>query len=393
MSERYGYVGNNPDNSPIIIARQIFQPVGAQTNFTFNAGYQIGYIDAYVDGIKKVEGLDYNATDGVTVGFSSTVFSGSVVELMAYKAFDVAYPNSIGDLTVGGNLFAISAQSVATATSSLVVNGTALIKDHLNVEDVLNTTHLNVIGVTTVISINAAAVYANAATIAGTVTAGVAFSGAVIGTVTGNVTGDLFGNVAGNLVGDVSSSGVSTFSTLNVGTAGTVITASSSGKVGIGNTLSNHALSVDGTLQIKGFVETQDNVSLGGTILTLNAANGTVFTHELTNHIGIVSFTGIATDRAGSQTFTVLATQAGTPYNTTNATGIGMQKATIVTEGGAGFSTHIKVGIGATILLTNTAGALDILTFVVSYNGTTPIQDNSFTVVGFAATDFRGLVN
>lgn len=393
MSERYGYVGNNPDNSPVIIARQIFQiNAGIQTSFTFSAGYQIGYIDAYVNGNKKVEGIDYYATDGQSVSFNTGITATSVVELVAYKAFDVAYPNQIGDLSVGGNLFAITAQSVSAATSSLTVNGSALIKDNLTVEDQFTTTHLDVIGVTTVAGLNAAAVFANTGIVTGRFTAGI-FSGPLEGIVTGGLVGLHTGDTIGNLTGSVNSSGVSTFSTLNVGTAGTVITTTSDGKVGIGSTQPRHSLTVAGSLQVKGFVETQQNVSLGGTILTLNAADGTAFTHELTNHIGIVSFTGIATSRAGAQTFTVFATQAGTPYNTTDATGIGMQKATIVTEGGVGFTTHIKVGTGSTIKLTNTAGALDILTFIVTYDGTTPIQNNSFKVVGFAATDFRGLVN
>ena len=33
MSERYGYVGNNPANSPVVVARQIFEPTGVQTTF------------------------------------------------------------------------------------------------------------------------------------------------------------------------------------------------------------------------------------------------------------------------------------------------------------------------------------------------------------------------
>ena len=166
--------------------------------------------------------------------------------------------------------------------------------------------------------------------------------------------------------------GVATLTTLN-GTSGLV--------------------SVGTTFKTKGFVETQNSVAIGGTILTLDASQGTVFTHTTSAQIGIVSFTGIRTDSAGSQTFTVLVTQGATPVNTTGAAGIGTQLASIrITPGNVGYSTHIKVGGGSSITLTNSAGAFDLLTFVVSYNGATSIANTSFTVVGFAATDFRNAI-
>jgi len=187
-------------------------------------------------------------------------------------------------------------------------------------------------------------------------------------TFSGAVTGDVTGNVTGN----INSSGVSTLTTLN-GTSGLV--------------------SLGSTFKTKGFVETQSTVSIGGTILTLDASQGTVFTHTTSAQIGIVSFTGIRTDTAGSQTFTVLVTQGATPVNTTGAAGIGTQLASIrITPGNVGYSTHIKVGGGTSITLTNSAGALDLLTFIVSYDGATSIANTSFKVVGFAATDFRNAV-
>ena len=152
-------------------------------------------------------------------------------------------------------------------------------------------------------------------------------------------------------------------------------------------------VSVGTTIKVKGFVETQSTVSIAGTILTLDASQGTVFTHTTSAQIGIVSFTGIRTDSAGAQTFSVLVTQGVTPHNTTGATGIGTQLASIrITPGNVGYSTHIKVGGGTSITLTGSAGAFDLLTFIVSYDGNTSIGNTSFTVVGFAATDFRNAV-
>ena len=152
-------------------------------------------------------------------------------------------------------------------------------------------------------------------------------------------------------------------------------------------------VSVGSTFRTRGFVETQSSASVASNILNLDASQGTVFTHTTSAQIGIVSFTGIRTDSAGTQTFSVLVTQGVTPVNTTGATGIGTVLATVrITPGNVGYSTHIKVGGGTSMTLTNSAGALDLLTFIVSYNGATSIANTSFTVVGFAATDFRNAI-
>ena len=179
-------------------------------------------------------------------------------------------------------------------------------------------------------------------------------------------------NVTGNVTGNINSSGVSTLTTLN-GTSGLV--------------------SLGSTIKIKGFVETQTSASVASNILNLDASQGTVFTHTTSAQIGIVSFSGIRTDTAGTQTFSVLVTQGATPVNVTGATGIGTVLATVkIHPGNVGYSTHIKVGGGTSITLTNSVGALDLLTFIVSYNGATSIANTSFTVVGFAATDFRNAI-
>ena len=49
---KYGYIGNNPDNTPVIIARQSYTATADQTTFTFSAGYTPGYIDVYLNGVK-----------------------------------------------------------------------------------------------------------------------------------------------------------------------------------------------------------------------------------------------------------------------------------------------------------------------------------------------------
>ena len=238
---------------------------------------------------------------------------------------------------------------------------------------------LNVTGVGTFASLAVGGVTVSTATIANPTVSSLTVSGiSTLGvTSTTNLTAEQL-NVSGistltNLTAQqLNVSGVSTLTTLN-GTSGLVSLAS--------------------TIKTKGFVETQSTVSIAGTILTLDASQGTFFTHTTSAPIGIVSFAGIRTDTAGAQTFEVLVTQGATPVNTTGVSGIGTGLASIrITPGDVGFSTYIRVGSGNTIILTNSAGALDLLTFIVSYDGTAGITSANFKVVAIARTDFRNAV-
>ena len=253
--------------------------------------------------------------------------------------------------------------------------------------------------------INEAGTGAPELTYGASIPVGYAVTGAGGVNVTGVVTATSFvGALTGTATTATGLSGtpnitVGTIAATNINASGVVTATSFSGNiVGTAATLTtlngtSGLVSVGTTIKVKGFVETQSTVSIAGTILTLDASQGTVFTHTTSAQIGIVSFTGIRTDSAGAQTFSVLVTQGATPRNTTGVTGIGTALASIrISPGNVGYSTHIKVGGGTSITLTNSAGALDLLTFIVSYDGNTSIGNTSFIVVGFAATDFRNAV-
>ncbi len=119
MSARDGYLGRAPGDSQVVIAKQKFEPTGVQTNFTFTSGYTVGYIDVYVNGLRKVNASDYTASDGSTVNLTSSVGVGTVVELVAYKAFNVANPISnttSGSLEVGVDLTVTGTSNVGVVT-------------------------------------------------------------------------------------------------------------------------------------------------------------------------------------------------------------------------------------------------------------------------------------
>ena len=105
MADRSGYIGRAPSDSSVTIARQNYTPTGIQTDFTFNSGYTVGLIDAYLNGVKLIEANDYTASDGSTVGLTTAAISGDTLELVAYKAFNLGFVNSsVADFTVGTDL-------------------------------------------------------------------------------------------------------------------------------------------------------------------------------------------------------------------------------------------------------------------------------------------------
>ena len=105
MADKGGYIGRNPGDGSVIIARQQFLPTGIQTDFTFNSGYTPGFMDVFLNGVKLVDVRDYAATTGNTVGLTSHANSGDIVELIAYKAFNLGnVTNATNDFAVGGNL-------------------------------------------------------------------------------------------------------------------------------------------------------------------------------------------------------------------------------------------------------------------------------------------------
>ena len=130
MSAKYGYIGNNPSDTSVVVAKQVFAPTGVQTTFTFVSGYSIGYLDVYINGARQVEGQDYNATDTSTVGLSSAAQGGDIIELVAYKAFNVATVDTIpGDLRVQGKLTVVGLTTGSNAFYSGIVTANSFSGD------------------------------------------------------------------------------------------------------------------------------------------------------------------------------------------------------------------------------------------------------------------------
>ena len=118
MADRNGYIGRSPGDAQVTIARQTYTPGGIQTDFTFDSGYTVGYLDAFINGVRQIEATDYVASDGANVGFTSYLISGDTLELVAYKAFNVNDVSSTpGNFTVGNDLTVDGSVSISGITT------------------------------------------------------------------------------------------------------------------------------------------------------------------------------------------------------------------------------------------------------------------------------------
>ena len=125
-----GYIGRSPSDSSVIIAREKFTPSESTTEFTFAANYDIGYLDAYLNGARLIDGSDYTATDGRTVVLTSAASDGDVLELIAYKAFTINNVSaSSGDFLVGGQLTVTGLSTVADVYSTGIITASSFSGD------------------------------------------------------------------------------------------------------------------------------------------------------------------------------------------------------------------------------------------------------------------------
>ena len=131
MADRNGYIGRAPGDSSVVVSRQIFNPTGVTTDFTFASGYTVGYLDLYLNGTRLIEGPDYAATDGATISLISPAQNGDVIEGVAYKAFNLA-DDRVGIQSAGvligqaetlnfvgtGNTFAVNGSTIDVSISA-----------------------------------------------------------------------------------------------------------------------------------------------------------------------------------------------------------------------------------------------------------------------------------
>ena len=99
------YIGIPPYGQTIRSVTNI-TATASQTTFSIVGGYQIGYVDVYLNGVLLVPGTDYTATDGLTVVLTSGAAASDVFQALSYQP--VALVNVVkqtGDTMTGDLIF------------------------------------------------------------------------------------------------------------------------------------------------------------------------------------------------------------------------------------------------------------------------------------------------
>jgi len=78
------YLGNSPGVSSQRNTTTITATAG-QTTFTTTSGYQLGYIDVFLNGTKLVSGDDFTASNGTSITLALAANVGDAVELVSYQ--------------------------------------------------------------------------------------------------------------------------------------------------------------------------------------------------------------------------------------------------------------------------------------------------------------------
>ena len=97
-----GYIGTQPVPQSTQ-TRETFTATASQTSFA-TGGYQAGYIDVFLNGVKLVDGTDFTATNGSDVVLTTGAASGDTLEVVAYTAFTVADQTFTGDIVMSDGL-------------------------------------------------------------------------------------------------------------------------------------------------------------------------------------------------------------------------------------------------------------------------------------------------
>ena len=377
MADKTGYIGRNPGDSSVTIARKTFTPTSDTTEFTFTAGYTVGLLDVYLNGAKLIDGSDYDDNTGSTVGLTSAAQNGDVVEIIAYKAFNLANPISntaSGSLEVGTTLSVGSTATlsgVTTCEGDLYVGGDLYVLDDIVYDEVtgrnLNITgvstfggvvdinnnvsvsglselgHVNIAGVTTAGIVTATTFYGSGANLTGIAatdninTNNIAISGIFTGGTTNTFPAEVVITAGGLEVdgGGLDIAGVSTLAGITKVTNTTASTSTSTG-----------ALVVSGGVGIAGSMFVGENVSIGGT-LTYEDVTNVDSIGIVTARTGVRVTAGGLVVTAGVSTLQAVTGTTGTFSGAVNVDDVTASTSTstgaLIVDGGVGIAKSLNV--------------------------------------------------
>ena len=306
MSQRSGYIGRHPGDGNSAIVRQTYSLTSETTELSFSAGYIVGYVDVYLNGVKLIDVQDYEATNASTIGLTTAAPSGDVIEVVAYKALSVGSVQKANNdfevtnnTTLGGTVSVAGTSTltgVVTTGGDLYVGGN-LYGDGSNLSGVGNTEYIDAGSVTSsgIVTISNTTASTSTTTGALIVSGGVGIAGSMF--VGENV------SIAGTLtyedVTNIDSVGVVTARLGVIATAGRGVQVTAGGlNVTAGIATFKNEVDADGGVDVAGGVKVGAALTV---VKEVTAAGGVDITGGL-KVAGISTFGGSDIQIAGSAT-------------------------------------------------------------------------------------------
>jgi len=353
-----------------------------QTAVTVSAGYDNGFIDVYLNGIRLITGTDYTQTNSTTVTLATGATAGDEIETVAWKSLGdvvkIQSVNIIDNLSVTG---------ITTATGGVVGNVTGNVTGNLTgTADVATSVTVSANNSTneTVypLFVDGATGSQGAETDTGLTynpSTGALTSTSFVGNLTGNVTGNTSGS-SGSCTG-------------NAATATALASARTLGGV-----------SFDGTANINlpGVNATGDQDTTGNAATATEATNVTVSANNTTNETVYPIFVDGATGTQGAETDTGLtynpstgaltaATFTGSGVVTGSAFHTGAEgsaiRVTSNTISGPATITLDPAGVGDNTGKVTIAGDLQVDGTTTTVNSTTMTVDDKNLELGTGAAN------
>ena len=121
--------------------------VSGSDNNTNTLSYVPGAITVFVNGVKLVPSVDYTATNGSSVSFTSALYAGDVVEIVSQSAVSFTQPSismqAVPSVTIGSIAFETVGQVTTSSTNtiSLDVINTSLYRSAKYIIQITDTTN------------------------------------------------------------------------------------------------------------------------------------------------------------------------------------------------------------------------------------------------------------
>ena len=137
------YIGNLPFGKTLRTVTSITAD-GVATTFYPDGGYDVNFVDVFVNGARLSSGLDFTAADGISVTLLYTPVNGDTIDIVSYgllELIDPVFPSTLG---VGSNVVInTSSISVGNATGNVTISQSGIVVGNTTVGTV-NTFAINV---------------------------------------------------------------------------------------------------------------------------------------------------------------------------------------------------------------------------------------------------------